>query len=64
MEHELNGDKICENCGGNNPAWYAPNELWNKVYGNEGGVLCPRCFEHKCDELGINIIFTVEVINS
>jgi len=56
------GDKICQQCDSENPAWYAGNELWNKIYGNEGGVLCPLCFQKKCDLVGINIIFTVEIL--
>jgi hypothetical protein len=38
------GDTVCQLCGGENPCWFAPNDLWNKVMGGEPGILCPTCF--------------------
>lgn len=35
---------ICQECGGPNVAWFAPNQLWNAVMGGEAGVVCPICF--------------------
>lgn len=54
------GDTVCHTCGANNPAWYAENELFNKVNGSPNGVYCPLCFQKMADEAGINIIFKVE----
>lgn len=38
------GDGRCQQCGGLNPVWYAPNDLWNQIVGGEAGILCPTCF--------------------
>lgn len=52
------GDQVCQECGGPNPVWFAPNELWNRVMGgpdatgDPGGVLCPACFIAKAEEHG------------
>jgi hypothetical protein len=44
----------CRECGSRNPTWHAPNELWNLVTGeNKYTIICPRCFEDKCDKLNI-----------
>lgn len=43
-------DRTCDECGGANPIWFAPNSLWNRVKGgpdatdDPAGVLCPLCF--------------------
>lgn len=54
-----NGDKTCLECGNENPAWYAPNDVFNEINGSPNGVLCPLCFQKKANELGKNIIFKV-----
>ena len=53
-------DLICQKCGSKNPAWYADNDLFNKVNGSPDGVLCPMCFQELADSKGINIIFKAE----
>ena len=62
IDLSLSGDTICHQCHNSNPAWYAPNDLFNLINGSPNGVLCPLCFQKKADEKGVNIIFTVEVI--
>lgn len=37
-------ESICQLCGGVNPVWFAPNELWNSVAANDYHFLCPNCF--------------------
>jgi len=48
-------ESICQGCGGVNPVWFAPNEEWNAVYGNEGPVqfACPVCFIRDAEAKGI-----------
>lgn len=39
-------ERFCQRCGGANPTWHAPNELWNQVTGHPPGlIICPCCFE-------------------
>lgn len=38
------GDTRCQQCAQPNPVWATAHDLWNSLVGNEGGVLCPRCF--------------------
>lgn len=37
-------EDICQICSGDNPVWFAPNELWNKVIGEKLHFVCPNCF--------------------
>lgn len=53
-------EAFCQNCHRSNPSWSAPSWLWNKVNGSPNGILCPSCFQEKCDLLGINIHFTTD----
>ena len=55
MKREQPNEFICQCCGGTNPVWFAPNEEWNAVYGNEGPVhfACPGCFIKAAEALGI-----------
>lgn len=43
----------CQRCGGPNPVWFAPNEQWNAVRGDEGGIVCPSCFAAQAEAQGI-----------
>lgn len=54
-------EKFCNQCGSKNPTWYAPNDIWNQVC-ERWEIICPSCFQERCDEAGINIIFITEVI--
>ncbi|NLD50550.1 MAG: hypothetical protein GX660_25695 [Clostridiaceae bacterium] len=40
----------CEDCGRNVHDFSAPDEIWNKVYGDDSGILCYDCFCNKADE--------------
>ena len=43
--------EICHDCG--RPVglvWQAADALWLWVVGHEGGILCIRCFDQRCDE--------------
>tara|TARA_Y100000588_G_scaffold303804_1_gene326416 strand:- start:437 stop:967 length:531 start_codon:yes stop_codon:yes gene_type:complete len=46
------GDTTCQECGRDNPVWFAPNDVWNRVVGERGTVrvLCPCCFMAKGDD--------------
>lgn len=37
-------EAICQRCGGPNPIWHAPSDLWNRVMGGPNGIVCPTCF--------------------
>ncbi len=50
-------DAICQECGGKNIGWMAPNSIWSKVMPDEGGILCPECFYKKAKQKGIHIWF-------
>lgn len=49
----------CDECGGVNPVWFAPNDVWNLVVGgpdatdDPGGILCPICFIRKAEGAGV-----------
>lgn len=44
----------CDKCGGDNPVWFAPNDLWNKVNGSPNGFMRPNCFIKKAEAQGLN----------
>lgn len=46
-------DNACTDCGIDNPVWFAPNELWNRVMGDHTGFLCPRCFIVRAEAAGV-----------
>lgn len=41
-------EETCQRCGGPNPVWYAPDDIWNATVRTDGtdewGILCPLCF--------------------
>lgn len=37
------GDKRCQECGRENPVWWADNDDWNAIMPDDG-VLCPTCY--------------------
>jgi hypothetical protein len=53
-------ENACQDCGVDNPVWFAPNELWNRVMGgpdahdDPGGYLCPVCFIVHAKAAGID----------
>ena len=55
-------EKFCQKCGGDNPTWYADNELFNRINGSPNGIICPVCFQKMCDAAGLSVIFKAEII--
>jgi hypothetical protein len=53
-------ENACQDCGVDNPVWFAPNVLWNRVMGgpaatdDPGGYLCPVCFIRHAEAAGID----------
>ena len=45
-------ESVCRMCGGFNPVWFAPNELWRRVFPQEG-IVCPTCFIKAAERLGV-----------
>lgn len=53
----------CRDCKrGYQLVWTAPNDLWNRIWGNEGGLLCPDCFDVRCRAKGTYLRFRVELL--
>lgn len=50
-------ESICQVCDGNNPVWFAPNELWNKVIGSRLHFVCPNCFIKYAIAMGIDPVW-------
>lgn len=52
-------EKVCMDCSGPNPVWFAPNYLWNFVIGgpgtrgDPGGFYCPNCFILRAEAVGL-----------
>jgi hypothetical protein len=52
-------ENACHECGIDNPVWFAPNKLWNRVMGgpdatdDPGGFLCPICFIRRAQASGV-----------
>lgn len=49
----------CQDCGGPNVVWFAPNDLWNAVFPrgpNRGPdrLLCPVCFIRLAERAGLD----------
>lgn len=57
-EISVRSEKICDDCNGHNPVWFAPNGLWNLVMGgpdakgDPGGCICPVCFIKRAEAAG------------
>lgn len=53
------GEKVCMDCHGHNPVWFAPNDVWNFVIGgpdakgDPGGFYCPNCFIDRAEKVGV-----------
>lgn len=45
-------ESFCDECGGKNITWYADNDLWNKVMGDRGAIVCPLCFAKIAEATG------------
>jgi len=53
MRKKYRGDGPCADCGTEeNPVWYADNDLWNMVMGEEGyKILCVPCFAERAETI-------------
>ena len=49
----IHPEETCQQCGGKNVVWFAPNDIWNAVVGSESGLLCPVCFIGLADTKGL-----------
>ena len=47
-------DGPCADCGRPSPTWFAPNEVWNRVFPERVGIVCPTCFVVRAEAAGIN----------
>jgi len=48
------GSERCGDCGRHYlVVWAAPNELWNRIWGDGSGMLCPDCFSKRCEAAGV-----------
>ena len=51
-------EDICEECGRENPVWFAPSEIWNKAVREQCEdadlMLCPMCFIKRAEAVGFN----------
>lgn len=58
---EKDNSEHCQSCGSSyyrelgESWWKADDALWNKIYGKESGLRCPKCFANDCREKGIHI---------
>jgi len=62
MKAKSHPEDFCNQCGNPNVTWYAPNDLWNKLCG-ESEIICPKCFQERADDEGINIIYKTEELS-
>ena len=51
------GGEWCQDCGRDYPLWHAEGNLWDRVHGSPGGLLCPACFDRQARESGTPIEF-------
>jgi hypothetical protein len=51
------GGERCEDCARGYPCWYAEADLWERVHGSPGGLLCPSCFDGQARKAGVRIEF-------
>lgn len=47
----------CGKCGGLNPVWFAPNNIWDRVTDSASGILCPNCFTESAADAGIDPVW-------
>lgn len=53
-------EDFCDECGGRNIVWSAPNDVWNQVTGHPAGlILCPVCFVRRADAAGFRDCWTL-----
>jgi hypothetical protein len=59
----MHPESVCQDCGGANVVWFAPNDIWNRVVGSPNGILCPRCFIVRANRAGIDARWSVAPVN-
>ena len=52
MPDDEHPEDRCDECGGPNIVWFAPNDLWNAVVGSPYGILRPVCFANRAEGIG------------
>lgn len=62
----VNMIEFCKDCGVRQPlVWHASDELWARVRCREteddGGVLCPKCFDEHANRMGILLMWRPEI---
>lgn len=66
-EFPLDGDRVCGDCGRDNPAWFTDSPLWNRVMGgpgatdDPGGVVCPTDFARRAEAAGVTGVWKLEL---
>jgi len=61
IDEEVHDGEHCQKCGkAYNYVWYAPNGLWNRLMGGEGGLLCVDCFDKLCIDNNVYLRWTCE----
>lgn len=55
LSAEDHPESHCQKCGGPNIVWFAANDLWNRVVGEEEecSIVCPICFVEMAEAKGI-----------
>ena len=56
------GGERCQDCGCDYVLWEADCDLYERVHGGPGGLLCPRCFSRQAREKGLRLIWRPELI--
>lgn len=49
------GGERCQDCGRDYVLWNAETDLYVRVHGNPGGLLCPSCFDRQAREKGLTL---------
>jgi len=58
------GGERCQDCGKRyRMPWHAPDEVWEKVMGSEGGMLCPECFDRLAACRGYDLYWSCAIGN-
>lgn len=61
----MSDERPCQDCGavadGDSIVWFTTNPLWNRVMGSPDapGVLCPTCFIHRSEAIGLRHSWTL-----
>lgn len=54
--------EICQRCGFQVAVvWRASDELWERIVGRPGGVLCVKCFDELCKQRGLFLYWRASI---